>query len=145
MTPHASTARWPPLARPARIARTFKGLAVAVGLLTAAQYVAGVLFLQWVRTDPRAATPLTIARYAYYYGARADIHRKLWISTGAGLVLALLPLVLVLRPKAPPLHGNARFSTRAQVRRARLFSPGGIILARLGRRILRLPGQQGLA
>ena len=31
------------------------------------------------------------------------------------------------------------------MRRAGLFSPGGIILARLGRRLLRLPGQQGVA
>jgi type IV secretion system protein VirD4 len=118
---------------------------VTVGLLTIAQYLAGFLFLQWVQADPRTATPLTIVRYAYYYGAREDGHRKLWISSGAGLVFVLIPLMLVLRPRAPALHGNAKFSTRAQVRRAGLFSPGGIILARLGRRLLRLPGQQGVA
>jgi type IV secretion system protein VirD4 len=145
MTLRASTARWRPPARPAGIGRAFKGLVIAMGLLAAAQYLAGVVFLLWVRADARVATPLTIARYAYYFGARADLHRKLWISTGAGFLLVLIPLMLVLRPKAPPLHGNAKFSTRAQARRAGLFSPSGIILARLGGRLLRLPGQQGVA
>ncbi len=115
------------------------------GLVIASQYVAAFLFLQWVRADPRTATPLTIARYAYYYGAREDLQRKLWVSSAAALVFALIPLVLALRPKAPALHGNAKFSTRADVRRAGLFAPGGIILARLGGRLLRLPGQQGVA
>jgi type IV secretion system protein VirD4 len=118
---------------------------MTIGLLIGAQYLAGFLFLQWVRADPRTATPLTVARYAYYYSGRADVRRKLWISSGAGLISALIPLLLVLRPKAPALHGDAKFSTRAQVRQAGLFSPGGIILARLGRRLLRLPGQQGVA
>jgi type IV secretion system protein VirD4 len=145
MTLHASTRRWRPPARPAWLARGSKGLIVAVGLLLGAQYLAGVLFLQWVRGDPRTATPLTIARYAYYFGARDDLRRKLLISSGAAFVFVLVPLLLALRPKAPPLHGDAKFSTRADIRRAGLFSPGGIILARLGRRLLRLPGQQGVA
>ena len=145
MTLPANTARWRPTARPVWVARSVKGCLAAAGLMTAAQYIAGVVFLQWARADPRSATPLTVARYAYYYGTRADIHAKLLISSGAGLLLVLIPLVLALRPRAPPLHGDARFSTKAQVRRAGLCSPGGIILARLGRRLLRLPGQQGVA
>ena len=53
-------------------------------LASAAQYLAGYVFLFWVHADPRTATPLTIARYAYYYGARADIGRKLWVSSTVG-------------------------------------------------------------
>jgi type IV secretion system protein VirD4 len=109
------------------------------------QYLAAFLFLQWVRGDPRTATPLTIARYAYYYGGRDDLRRKLWVSSAAGFVFVLFPIGLALWPKAPALHGNAKFSTRADVRRAGLLGPGGIILARLGGRLLRLPGQQGVA
>lgn len=145
MTLHASTARWRPPARPPWIARGLKGLVVAAGLVIGSQYLAAFVFLQWVRGDPRTATPLTIARHAYYYGARADLQRKLWLSSAAGFVFVLIPLGLVLWPKAPALHGNAKFSTRADVRRAGLFAPGGIILARLGGRVLRLPGQQGVA
>jgi type IV secretion system protein VirD4 len=118
---------------------------VTIGVAIGAQYLAGFLFLQWVRADPRTATPMTVARYAYYYGNREDVRRKLWISCGAGFAPVLVALMLLLRPVTPALHGNAKFSTRSQVSRAGLFSPGGIILARLGRRLLRLPGQQGVA
>ena len=111
----------------------------------AAQYLAGFLFLQWVHSDPKTATPLTVARYGYYFGERSDIRRKLWLSSGAGLALVMLPVILALRPRARPLHGSARFSTRGEARQAGLFSPVGIILARVGRRLLRLPGQQGVA
>jgi type IV secretion system protein VirD4 len=145
MTPPASTAHWRPKVKRAGIERAARGLVLLAGVLLAGQYLAGFLFLLWVRSDPKQATPLTITRYAYYYGARRDITRKLWISSGAGLALALVPTILVLWPRAAPLHGNARFSTRTEVRSAGLFSPLGIILARVGRQLLRLPGQQGVA
>jgi len=116
-------------------------MSVAIG----AQYLAGFVFLQWVGADPRTATPVTVARYAYYYGGREDVRRKLWISSVAGFAPVLIALLVVIKPRAPALHGDAKFSTRAQVSRAGLLSPGGIILARLGRRLLRLPGQQGVA
>ena len=92
----------------------------------AAQYLAGFLFLQWVHSDPKTATPLTVARYGYYFGERSDIRRKLWVSSGAGLALVMLPVILALRPRTRPLHGSARFSTRGEARQAGLFSPVGI-------------------
>ena len=145
MTPTASTARWRPRARSRWVALASKVLLLLVGVLLAAQYLAGFLFLQWVHSDPKTATPLTVARYGYYFGERSDIRRKLWLSSGAGLALVMLPVILALRPRARPLHGSARFSTRGEARQAGLFSPVGIILARVGRRLLRLPGQQGVA
>lgn len=145
MTQPASTAHWRPPAKAGWVARGGKALLVLAGLLLAAQYLAGFLFLQWVRSDPKTATPLTVARYGYYFGERQDIRRKLWVSSGAGLALVLIPAIVALRPRAPPLHGNARFSTRGEARRAGLFSPVGIILARVGRKLVRLPGQQGVA
>jgi len=83
-----------------------------VGVVLAAQYLAGFLFLQWVHSDPKTATPLTVARYGYYFSERKDIRRKLWVSSGAGLALVMLPVILALRPRARALHGSARFSTR---------------------------------
>lgn len=145
MSPHASTARWRPAARPAWVARVVKGGLAALALVLGSQYLAGFLFLRWVQVDPREATPLTVLRYGYYFGAREDVRRKIWISSAAGFALVLLPVALALRPRGRPLHGDAKFSTRRQVRRAGLFAPGGIILARMGRRLLRLPGQQGVA
>ena len=134
MTPTASTARWRPRVRNRWVALACKALLLLVGVVLAAQYLAGFLFLQWVHSDPKTATPLTVARYGYYFSERKDIRRKLWVSSGAGLALVMLPVILALRPRARPLHGSARFSTRGEARHAGLFSPVGIILARLGRR-----------
>ncbi len=145
MTPTASTARWRPRARNRWVALACKALMLLVGVVLAAQYLAGFLFLQWVHSDPKTATPLTVARYGYYFSERKDIRRKLWVSSGAGLALVMLPVILALRPRARALHGSARFSTRGEARQAGLFSPVGIILARVGRRLLRLSGQQGVA
>src|SRR5262245_48084750 len=114
MSRPANTVRWRPRARPAWVARGVKSLVVVMGLVVGAQYLAGVLFLLWVRADIKEATPLTISRYAYHYGAREDVRKKLWLCSAVALVSALVALVAALRPKAPPLHGDARFSTRAE-------------------------------
>lgn len=44
----------------------------------------------------------------------------------------------------PALHGDARFATRADLRQSGLLSgsPQGIVLGRVGNRLLKLPGQQ---
>jgi len=108
-----------------------------------AQYLAGYVFLYWIHDDPKVATPLTIARYAYYYGERREIHEKLWVSSTAGLLAVSLPVILALLPRKPSLHGNARFASRREIARAGLFAPYGIFLGRFGRRYLILGGQQG--
>jgi len=111
--------------------------------------LAGYVFLYWVHADPKTATPVTIARYAYYYGARAGIHRKLWLSSTAGFVLVLFPAILALLPRKPSLHGNARFATTQEIERAGLFADEGIVLGRhggwgpFGGRYLILGGQLG--
>ena len=63
MTPNANTARWRPRVRSRWVAQACKAILLLVGVLLAAQYLAGFLFLQWVRSDPEVATPLTVARY----------------------------------------------------------------------------------
>ena len=65
MTPSASTARWRPRVRNRWVALACKALLLLVGVVLAAQYLAGFLFLQWVHNDPKTATPLTVARYGY--------------------------------------------------------------------------------
>jgi type IV secretion system protein VirD4 len=122
-----------------------KALAAVLAILVASQYFAAYIFLMWFSLNPRAATPLTVARYAYYYGARADVQRRAWVSSAGGLALALLPAVAFLLPKRRPLYGEARFSSRAEVRRAGLLHSHGIILSSFHRKLLRLRGQQGVA
>ena len=85
-----------------------------------------------------------MARYAYYYGDRADVRRRLWLASGMGLTVVTLCAALALMPRARSLHGDARFATRREVARAGLLGERGIILGAWGRRCLMLAGQQGV-
>ena len=153
MNPRANAAPWPPPAKPALkgtwVIPVLKGLAGALAVTVMAQYLAGYVFLLWVHAEPKAASPLTIARYAYYFGTRPDIHRKLWMSSLVGLGLVLIPALLALRPRRPSLHGDARFATKREIQRAGLFAQEGIVLGRyggfgpFGGRFLILGGQLG--
>src|SRR5690606_29543315 len=97
------------------------------------------------RGTPRDATPLSIARYAYYFGAEPEVRTRIVVSSAG--VLALIGgagLVLIL-PRRRSLHGDARFASRREIARAGLIGDEGIILGRFGRRCLLLRGQQGVA
>ena len=145
MTLPASAAPWPQAAKTFPAGPTLVIAGVAVGALLVALYLAGFAFLVLIKADPRAATLLTLPRYAHYYGEREDIRRRLWVSAGLGVALTLAPGVALLLPKRRSLHGDARFATRREIARAGLLGDDGIILGRLGRRCLMLPGQQGVA
>jgi type IV secretion system protein VirD4 len=140
---HANTARWRPPVKSVWVGRALKGLIGAVCLGVAAQYLAGYVFLYWIHANPKTATPLTIARYAYYYGHREDVRRRLMVSSGFGVVLVGACLAIALKPRHRALHGDATFSTKRQVARAGLFAESGIFLGRFGRRYLVMGGQQG--
>jgi type IV secretion system protein VirD4 len=144
MTPSASAAASAPSLNARSGTRGPKfALAAAAGLILS-QYLAGWIFLRLLHSDPRAASPVTITRYAYYYGTREDIRPRLWAASLAGLALVgLVPLVLIL-PRRRALHGDARFATRREVARAGLLGERGIILGAWGRRCLMLSGQQGV-
>ena len=145
MTPHASAAAWRlPTERHAR-GRALRVLVGIVLVLALWQWLAGYVFLLLIRGHPREATPLTIARYAYYFGEEPEIRKRLVVSSAG--VLALIGgtgLVLIL-PRRRSLHGDARFASRREIARAGLLGDEGIILGRLGRRCLLLRGQQGVA
>jgi type IV secretion system protein VirD4 len=140
----ASVAVSAPLPKPHRRSVWLKYAGIGVLALLVSQYLAGWLLLEWLHVDPRSASPLTVARYFYYYGDRADVRHRLWATTFAGLVLvSLCPLALLL-PRRRALHGDARFATRREVARAGLMGERGIVLGRWGRRCLMLAGQQGV-
>lgn len=145
MTPHASAAAWRlPTERRARgrALRVLVGVVLVLGLW---QWLAGYVFLLLIRGHPREATPLTIARYAYYFGEEQEVRKRLVVSSAG--VLALIGgagLVLIL-PRRRSLHGDARFASRREIARAGLLGDEGIILGRFGRRCLLLRGQQGVA
>lgn len=144
MIPRASTAPYPLPAKATWIPRALKVAAAFLLALLAALYLGAFAFLVAIRADPRAATPLTLVRYGYYYGGRADIQGRLEVSAVLGVLLTLAPGIALIWPKRRSLHGDARFATRREIARAGLLGHEGIILGRLGKRCLMLPGQQGV-
>jgi type IV secretion system protein VirD4 len=144
MTQSASAAAWHPPAKAKRRV-PWRAVAVAIAGLLASQYLAGFLFLWAVRLDPKEASPITVARYAYYFRERADVRKKLLLSSGAGIAAVIVGGLAVLLPRRRALHGDARFARRGEIAKAGLLGDHGIILGRLGRRCLMLPGQQGVA
>src|SRR3989440_5532816 len=144
MSHSAGAAAWQKSSRPvhARIAKL--ALAGAATLLLG-QYLAGCFFLWSIHSDLRRATPLTITRYAYYYGERLELRRRLWTSSVIGFALVLATWGVSWLPRPRGLHGDARFASRAEIAAAGLFGREGIILGRRGRRYLMLAGQQGVS
>ena len=121
-----------------------KVVSATIAGLLASQYLAGCLLLASLHRPLSEAGPLTIARYAVYYGDRSDVVRKIVLSSLGGLAgVALVPLALLL-PRRRPLHGDARFACRREIARAGLLKDQGIILGSVGGRCLMLSGQQGV-
>src|SRR3984885_12239179 len=98
---------------------------ILAGVLLA-QYLAGFLFLWSLRADVRSASPLTLARYAHYYGDRPQIVRRGWLCFGAGLFLVGLTSLPLWVPKRRSLHGDARFASLGEIRAAGLLGQQGV-------------------
>jgi type IV secretion system protein VirD4 len=144
MSPSAGVAAWP---KPGR-ARSYRLVRIAVVGATAVllgDTLGGAFFLWSIRGDPRQASPLTLTRYAYYFGGRADVRGRLWGASALAFTLVLASAGAALVPRRRALHGEARFACRSEIAAAGLFGREGIILGRRGRRYLRLGGQQGVA
>lgn len=120
---------------------------VVVGLLFIAAvglYLAGYFFLWSIKAEPWTATPLTTVRYWHYYGEREDVRRALVWSLAGGMGLAFGCGLLAMLPRKRPLHGEARFATKKEIKQAKMLHHEGIILGRFGNEFLMLPGQQGV-
>ncbi len=146
MTPSANDAR----SRSANSGRAAapliaKCFLAIVGIPMVGLYLAGYLFLWSLSLPPWQATPLTLLRYAHYYGDRDEVRRRLVVCSGVAASAIAAACFVALRPRARPLHGAARFASRREVAAAGLFGNAGIILGELGNRYLMLDGQQGVA
>lgn len=116
-------------------------LLLAVGGL----YLSGWIFLKLMAMDPLQASPLTLIKYFYYFSDRPGVSRSLLWATIAGLGIPVAAtLFIAFAPRKPPLHGNARFATKSEIKAAGLLGYDGIILGRYGNKYLALPGQQGV-
>lgn len=135
---------WTPARRVAAVAFVGVGLVLLAG---AALYLTGVLFLLLNRADPRQARLGSVVQYWALYADDPVLRRRLLLASGISGVglLVLLPgaLVLAARPRRA-LHGDARFASLAEVRRAGLLGGDGrprILVGRCRGRFLSLPGQ----
>ena len=120
-----------------------EGAALAVVAMLLALYLAGAGFLWALKLDPRDATPATVPRYAYHYAHLTPVRTRLILSTTGAVALVGLTIGALAWPRRPGLHGDARFATEGEMSDANLFGSKGIVLGRVGRRLVRLPGQQG--
>src|ERR1700761_7975833 len=109
-----------------------------------ALYLGAYFFLLFLKLPPIQASPLTLPRYAYYYWERPAVRTKLLGATGLGTLLVGGLALVMLLPNRKTLHGNARWASAREMRRAGLFADQGIILGRYRRRYLILPGQTGV-
>ena len=110
------------------------GRASVVPHCVVAQLPRRVLFPVVAARGSASATPLTVARYGYYYGDRPPIRRRLSGLGARGLALVVLELALaLLLPRRRALHGDARFATRREIAaRGTSWAIDGIILGTLG-------------
>ncbi len=144
MTQLANAAIWQPRTNASPRGRLAKAAAIGVAVLILSQYLAGYVFLWSIGSRPLAATPLTIVRYAYYYGDRTDVVQRLKIASVASLTLMVLLAIPALLPRQRSLHGDARFASTREIARAGLFANSGFYLGCVRRRDLVLGGQQGV-
>lgn len=150
MNPNVGVAAWqkPAKASHGPMLRLALASVAAIGLTA---YLAGFFFLWSLRTENRTATPLTVLRYAYYYGDRIDVRRRLLVCCAVAPALVVACALVAFLPRRPSLHGDARFATRQEVAGAGLLEGKGLILGRIGGlgpfggEYVMLPGQQGVA
>ena len=138
-------AHWRPASKGgAWVRRCVIGGFLAMIGVAVSQWLAGYCLLWSLHRPAQLASPLTVVRYAFYYGDAPGLRRKLWICSGLGLGLVASSALVFALPKGRSLHGDARFAPRSEIAAAGLFSPQGMILGKIGARYLILPGQQSV-
>ncbi|WDS36044.1 type IV secretory system conjugative DNA transfer family protein [Pseudoxanthomonas sp.] len=131
-----------------------KGKIAFVVVLTALVLVAG-LYLSGYTTMAllKVKAPLQWNTYIEYFQALGDPRyqpyaKKIkiagYIGFGVVLVVYVLLLALVFKPKKKSLHGDARFATSGDLNKHNMLKPAdnGIIVGKFGGKLVRLPGQQ---
>ena len=139
-----ASSSWRPATNPSWLRRGLIGAAFVVLGIVGSQWIAGYLFLWSLQLRPQAATPITVAQYAHFYGQVPFVRHKLILCSLVGLGLIVAITLAVFWPKGRSTHGDARFATRPEIKEAGLFSAHGLILGKLGSRYLILPGQQSV-
>jgi len=128
-----------------RIAIVVGSFALAGGALLIAAYLAGTLYFLLNKQSPQGVRIDTWWLYWQTYSNLPAQRKFLQLSAGlAGFVFFVLPFLIwsSMVSNRRSLHGDARFATMGEVRRAGLFSDKGIIVGKLNGRFLMYEGQQ---
>jgi type IV secretion system protein VirD4 len=133
-----------PASNAAPAPNSYKLIAASLLGLLAVAYLGAYFFLLFLKLTPTEASPLTLPRYAYYYWSNPQVRARLIGAGALSLLLVGGMAFIVVLPKRRSLHGDARWATARDIRRAGLFSDRGIILGRYKNRYLVLPGQTGV-
>lgn len=135
--------RWPPhrLLSRATYVRAAGVLLLAIGL---SQYLAGYLFLWSFGMNAALATPLTVLRYAYYFGDDSRVAARVNASYFGTALCAATALLFSLWPRPRSLHGDAAFASTREIEEQGMLGEEGILLGEYKGRYLLLPGQQSV-
>lgn len=134
---------WPTARKIAALVFVLTGYAV---LACGAIYLSAVVFLLLNKAPAAQARFASIAHYWQLYAQDPAQRKKLELAIGvcsAGLLVILPAALLAAARPGRALHGDARFATPAEVRRAGLLggSAPGIIVGRYRGQMLALGGQ----
>lgn len=105
-------------------------------------HLAGAVVLAGVGRDYNKVNAFTFIQYAVYFGEQKRINAWLWSGAGFSTVALLLPLALFLKPSRRSLHGDARFASAREIRKAGLTGNRGIIVGKKGSGYLMFDGSQ---
>lgn len=140
-------ASWPTARKVAAVLFTLIGFAA---LVMAALYLSAVLFLVFSKANPRLAGWNSILDYWQLYADVPVLRRRLVTAIGMANIATLIvfpgALYAASRPRRA-LHGDARFASTAEVKRAGLLLPDqntntpSVLIGRFRGQFLALPGQ----
>ena len=106
-----------------RLGLTFAGIAIFL-------FVGSNILLLGLRTHDGGFHWNELAIAWPHYGTNERLDRWITFGTLAGTIAAFGLMGLILRGKSRPLHGEARFATERDVRKAGLRAKQGILLGR---------------
>ncbi len=103
-------------------------------------YLAGIFFLVAFDGEVTDASPLTLYQYWFHYSTEPEIKR--WLSISSGLSVAVMGgfALLIFAPSKKSLFGDARFARRKEVKKSGLFGNRGLVVGKLGNRLLMYAG-----
>lgn len=127
------------------VAIIFAVLAYVVLGFFAAEYVAGGAYFLVNKTIPSDITLDTWGQYWHWYSGDPIQRKRLQLSAGlAAILVYVVPGLIIssLRNTRRSLHGDARFATASEVRKAGLHAEKGIIIGKFMGVYLMFDGQQ---